>query len=296
MNRAVTTAPPGYPPLPEPLPSPVADNHTHLDIPGALRDGGPGRGFPTDEEVTALLDAAAAVGVDRAVQVGCDLPSARWTVEAVRRHPRLLGGVAVHPNEAPRLAREGLLDEALAEIERLAGPPRVRVVGETGLDHYRTDPDDDAALAAQEESFRAHVEMARRLDRVLQIHDRDAHADVLRVLADAGAPPRTVLHCFSGDADLARTCARNGWYLSFAGTVTFRNAAALREALAAVGPRRVLVETDAPYLTPVPHRGRPNAGHLVPHTVRVMADVLALSVTEMCEHLDRTTTEVYGTW
>ncbi|MFP5334091.1 MAG: TatD family hydrolase [Actinomycetes bacterium] len=289
-------APDGYPPLPEPLPLPVVDNHTHLDIPAALREAGPGQRFPSREDVERLLAAAAEVGVTRAVQIGCDLPSARWTVEALDDHPRLLGGVAIHPNEAPRLATAGVLDDALTEIERLAAHPRVRVVGETGLDWFRTDGDDDGARTAQLDSFRAHVEMAKRLDLALQIHDRDAHDDVLRVLEEEGAPERTVFHCFSGDAAMARRCVESGWYLSFAGTVTFRNATALRNALAAVGLGQVLVETDAPYLTPVPYRGRPNAGHLVPHTVRAMAEVLGADVERVCEAIDRTSEVVYGEW
>ena len=279
---------PGRPPVPEPLPSPVVDNHTHLDMPA--RDG------VGDVPLRDLLDAAASVGVPRSVQIGCDLPSARWTVEAVDTYPELVGGVAIHPNEAPRLARDGALDAALTEIEGLAGHPRVRVVGETGLDWYRTDPGDRAAAAAQHESFRAHIEMAKRLDLALQIHDRDAHADVLAVLAEAGAPERTVLHCFSGDAEMAAECVRRGYYLSFAGTVTFNNADTLRKALHVAGPERVLVETDAPFLTPVPHRGKPNAGYLVPHTVRSMAAVLDVPVETLCTAIEATTEAVYGPW
>lgn len=286
----------GYPPLPEPLPVPVADNHTHLDIPAGLRDAGPGQRFPAPRDVAALLDAAARVGVPRAVQIGCDLPSARWTVQAVEEHPQLLGGVALHPNEAPRLAAAGALDDALAEVEALAAHPRVRVVGETGLDWYRTDRHDGAAREAQLESFATHIAIAKRLGKALQIHDRDAHADVLRVLEEEGAPDRTVFHCFSGDAAMARYCADRGWYLSFAGTLTFRNAEPLREALRAVGLGRVLVETDAPYLTPVPFRGRPNAGHLVPHTVRAMAHVLETDLETVCEALATATSAVYGQW
>ena len=287
----------GRPPLPEPLPSPVVDNHTHLDIPpqagGAPRAGD---GGADDATLRQLLDAATSVGVPRSVQIGCDLPSARWTVEAVDEHSELVGGVAIHPNEAPVLARAGALDGALTEIEAMAAHPRIRVVGETGLDWFRTDRDDAAAAEAQRSSFRAHVEMAKRLGLALQIHDRDAHGDILRVLAETGAPERTVFHCFSGDADMAAECVRRGYYLSFAGTVTFKNAGALREALLVAGPERVLVETDAPFLTPVPHRGRPNAGYLVPHTVRAMAQVLAMDLEQLCDRLTATTETVYGTW
>jgi TatD DNase family protein len=292
----VTGLPEGYPPPPDPLPLPVVDDHTHLDIPAALRDGGTTDRFPDHGTVAALLRAAADVGVPRAVQIGCDLPAARWTVEAVERHPQLLGGVALHPNETPALVADGALADALGEIESLARHPRVRVVGETGLDYYRTDPDDDAAVAAQQASFREHIAMAKRLDRALQIHDRDAHADVLRILDEEGAPERTVFHCFSGDEEMARHCAARGWYLSFAGTVTFSSARGLRAALAAVPLELVLVETDAPYLTPAPHRGRVNASHLVPHTVRAMAEVTGTTLEDLCGHLADNAETVYGAW
>jgi TatD DNase family protein len=273
------------PPAPEPLPHPVVDNHTHLDHARRGEDA-----WPVHEAVAA----AAAVGVTRMVQIGCDLEAARWTVQTVEAEPALLGGVALHPTEATRLAAAGELDDALAEIERLADHPRVRVVGETGLDHYWVT--DEPGRAAQEESFRRHVDMAQRLGKVLQVHDRDAHDDVLRVLTDEGASERTVFHCFSGDAAMARYCADRGWYLSFAGTLTFKNAEPLREALRAVPLDRVLVETDAPYLTPSPYRGRPNAGYLVPLTVRCMAEVLGRDLGELCAALDATSEALYGPW
>lgn len=274
------------PQLPEPLPAgcAVVDNHTHLDH------------EQSDDEIRGLIAAARQVGVTRHVTIGCDLAAARWTVGAVERFGELLGGVSIHPNEAPRLAAVGELDASLAEIEQLAQHPRVRVVGETGMDAYRTDHDDAAAAAAQEESFRAHIEIAKRLGKPMQIHDRDTHAEVLRILADAGAPERTVFHCFSGDAEMARFCAEQGWYLSFAGPITFRNGADLRAALAAVPLEQVLVETDSPYLTPMPYRGRPNAGYLVPLTVRAMAEVLDRPVEQVCEVIDRTSEDLYGPW
>ena len=278
------------PPAPEPLPHPVVDNHTHLDH---ARRGEPAR--PPGQ----ALAAAAAVGVTRAVQIGCDLESARWTVGVVEELPALLAGVALHPTEATRIAAlrgEQGLDEAFAEIERLARHPRVRVIGETGLDHYWVEDADRQGRAAQELSFRRHIDLAKRLGKVLQIHDRDAHDDVLRVLADEGAPERTVFHCFSGDARMARWCADEGWYLSFAGTITFRNADPLREALRAVPLEQVLVETDAPYLAPSPHRGRPNAGYLVPLIVRSMAEVLGRDLAAVCATLDATSEALYGPW
>jgi TatD DNase family protein len=281
------------PPVPDPLPLPVVDNHTHLDIPGASRDAWPQHDRDGEPGLDRLLRQAAAVNVARAVQIGCDLPSARWTVDLVREHTGLLGGVALHPNEAPRLAERGTLEAAYAEIAELATRPRVRVVGETGLDFYRTGPE---GRAVQEESFRWHIRLAKRLDLTLQIHDRDAHADVLRVLDDEGAPRRTVFHCFSGDAELARACVERGFYLSFAGTVTFKNAQHLRDALAVTPLDRLQVETDAPYLTPMPHRGRTNASYLVPLTVRAMAQTLAVDVPTLCSALAETSTFLYGSW
>lgn len=277
-------------PAPEPLPGPVVDTHTHLDhVPGA----GPGV-HPSDDEVRAAIDAAVAVNVPRLVQIGCDLPAARWTVKAVETHPELLGGVALHPTEATKHAAAQDLDKAFAEIEELAAHPRVRVVGETGLDHYWVK--DAEGRAAQEESFRRHIDLAKRLGKVLQIHDRDAHDDVLRVLRSEGAPEKTVFHCFSGDARMARYCADQGWYLSFAGTLTFKNAQGQREALSAVPFEQVLVETDAPYLTPAPHRGKPNGSYLIPHTVRQVAAVTGRDIGQICTQLFTRSEQIFGTW
>jgi TatD DNase family protein len=272
----------GTPDLPDRLPIPVVDNHTHLDI---ARDGG---GQP---DVGAELAKAASVGVDRVVQIGCDLHGARFTVHQVDRHPALLGGVAIHPNEAPRLAARGALDTAYDEIARLAAHPRIRVVGETGLDYYRTGPE---GIGVQQDSFRWHIDLAKRLGKALQIHD--AHEDVLRILAEQGAPATTVMHCFSGDMAMARECAERGYYLSFAGTVTFKNAKALRDALAVSPLDRLLVETDAPYLAPSPWRGAVNAPYLVPLTVRSMAGVLGVSVPELCQAISTNSEAVYGPW
>lgn len=274
----------GTPDLPDRLPLPVVDNHTHLDI---ARDG---EDVP---DVGATLAAAASVGVDRVVQIGCDLPGARFTVEQVDLHPGMLGGVALHPNEAPRLAARGALDAAYDEIARLATHARVRVVGETGLDYYRTGAE---GLGVQQDSFRWHIALAKRLGKALQVHDRDSHEDVLRILAEEGAPDLTVMHCFSGDMAMARECAERGYFLSFAGTVTFKNAKALRDALAVTPLDRVLVETDAPYLAPSPWRGAANSPYLVPLTVRSMAGVLGLSVPELCQVISANSEAVYGPW
>ena len=269
------------PPAPEPLPHPVVDNHCHLDI-------ADGDWLATEE----AIEAATAVGVPRIVQIGCDLPGARWAVEAAATHDALVAGVALHPNEAPRHAAAGTLDAALAEIEALArAHHKVRAVGETGLDHFRTG---EEGRAAQVESFRRHLDLAKRLDKTLVIHDRDAHDEVLRIVDEEGAPDRWLMHCFSGDAEFARRCLDRGAHLSFAGTVTFKNAQPLREALAIAPRDRILVETDAPYLTPEPYRGRPNASYLVPHTMRAMAEVRGDDLEALCVAVSLATDAAFG--
>lgn len=271
-----------WPDAPEPLPSPVVDNHCHLDhrIKGGLFI-----------DVDDALDRAAAVGVTRIVQVGTDVETSLWSVETAAAYPSVVATVALHPNEAPRLAAKGTLDDALREIDELAQHDVVRAIGETGLDYFRTGAD---GRDAQHRSFREHIRMAHRHDRTLVIHDRDAHDDVLRVLDEEGMPSRTVMHCFSGDAHFARACVERGAYLSFAGTVTFKNADSLRDALGVTPRNRVLVETDAPFLTPTPHRGRPNASFLVPVTVRFMAGILGISDEELCRDINANTEQAFG--
>ncbi|MGY1809676.1 TatD family hydrolase [Blastococcus sp. SYSU D00669] len=279
------------PPSPEPLPSPALDSHTHLDIVLGARPGDDDEGdLPAPEDVDAEIAAAAEVGVPRLVQVGVDVASSRWSAELAARHPNVLAAVAVHPNEA---GAGRATDDALAEIDRLAAQPRVRAVGETGLDRYRTGPE---GWAAQEASFRAHVRIAREHGIALVVHDRDAHEEILRVLEDEGAPEHTVLHCFSGDAAFAKACVERGYVLSFAGTLTFANAAYLREAAALTPVEQLLVETDAPFLTPVPFRGRPNASRLVPHTVRALAEVTGVELEQLCTTLTGNAERIFGPW
>ncbi len=232
------------------------------------------------------------------VQIGCEVESARWTALAIEEHARLVGGVAVHPNEAPLHAtgthESGLgYDDAFAIIAELARHPRMRVIGETGLDTFRTGPE---GRGAQVRAFRDHIALAKELGFVLQIHDRDAHAEIVEVLDRDGAPERTVMHCFSGDATFARVCLDRGWYLSYAGTVTFKNADELRGALAVTPLSRVLVETDAPFLTPHPHRGAPNAPYLVPLTMREIARVHGVELEEACAVVSATSDLLYGPW
>ncbi|WP_294013657.1 TatD family hydrolase [Streptomyces sp.] len=250
------------PPAPEPLAVAVADSHCHLDIMGG--------------DVQAQLDLALSVGIDTVVQVGVDVESSRLSADLAARFDSVWATVALHPNEAGKGAATR---EALQEIERLAQLPQVRGVGETGLDHFRTGPE---GRDAQEDSFRAHIAIAKETGKALVIHDRDAHDDVLRVLREEGAPEVTVFHCFSGDAAMARTCAEVGWYLSFAGPVTFKPNDELRAAAAVCPQDRVLVETDAPFLTPMPFRGRPNAPYLVPHTMRSLAATRGEDLDELC--------------
>ena len=279
------------PPVPEPLPAPVADSHTHLDMQGR-----------TTQESLSL---AASVNVTTLVQVGCDVRSSEWAAEQASAFPAIHATVALHPNEAPRLvlgdmdewARsrrpaggEAALDSAIKRIAELAARPEVVGIGETGLDYFRTGPE---GVAAQQESFRRHIALAKEFDKALVIHDRDAHEDVLRILGEEGAPERVVFHCYSGDVAMALQCAEAGYYLSFAGPVTFKANDTLREALRVTPLERVLVETDAPFLTPVPYRGRPNAPYLIPYTVRSMAETLGVDLHELCVALDANTRRVF---
>ncbi|WP_448655950.1 TatD family hydrolase [Microbacterium lacticum] len=269
-----------YPVSPEPLAVPVYDNHCHLEI----EDG---EGMSLDEQLLR----AGEVGVAGVVQAGGDIDSSRWSAWAAASHPRVLAAVAIHPNEAPAYAKQGMLDEAITVVDELAAQPRVRAIGETGLDFFRTEGE---GLPAQFESFEAHIALAKKHGIAMQIHDRDAHEAVLETLERVGAPERTVFHCFSGDADMARIAAARGYWLSFAGNVTFKNAQNLRDALAVTPRERILVETDAPFLTPTPFRGRPNAPYLVPVTVRFMAEELGLDLDEFCAQVASNTLAVYG--
>jgi TatD DNase family protein len=272
------------PEVPEPLPIPVVDSHCHLDVTEPVSGLAPG----------TALRLAASVGVTRIVQVGCDVEGSRWAVAAAQRWPAVVAAVAIHPNDAARLGKD--LPEALTEIERLAHTgDRVRAVGETGLDFFRTR--DAAGQAIQRDSFAAHIAFAKTCQKTLVIHDRDAHPEILEVLDAEGAPDRIVMHCFSGDADFARSCLDRGAFLSFAGTVTFKNAEPLRSALRVTPLDRILTETDAPYLTPMPFRGRPNASYLIPHTARFMAEVLGIQLDRVCHALnDNADVAFAGVW
>ena len=272
-----------YAPLPEPLVVGVYDNHTHLEI----SDGDSPMGYREH------LDKASSVGVRGVIQVGGDLETSRWSAAVAAVEPRVLAAVAIHPNEAPRYAAAGELDAALAEIDALAARPRVRAIGETGLDFFRTTGE---GLKAQHESFEAHIAIAKKHELALQIHDRDAHDAVVETLLRVGAPAKTVFHCFSGGVELATVCAENGWYLSVAGTSTFKNASALREAIRSVPHRLLLIETDAPYLTPMPYRGKPNAPYMIPYTLRALATTLDCDLSLLAAQIATNTEEVYGRW
>lgn len=270
-----------YPEAPEPLPVAVIDNHTHLDfLDGTVK-------VSADD----ALAAAQSVGVGGLIQVGCDVPSSEFAVQLANEYQNILAAVAIHPNDAARLAERDELTTAIERIESLAADPRVRALGETGLDYFRTGED---GRGAQEHSFREHLRIAVEQGKAVQIHDRDAHEDVVRILKSAPLPEKVVFHCFSGDRELAQICNENGWYMSFSGTVTFKNSHALREALQVADPRLLLVETDAPFLTPHPFRGRPNASYMIPYTARFMAQTLERDLTGFCEQLNSNTREVYG--
>jgi TatD DNase family protein len=261
---------------PEPLPAPAFDAHTHLDmLPGP---------------VGAVLTAARSAGIVRVVTVGCDVDSSRWVAACAAEHAEVYAAVAIHPNETARAEAVPGRDSALAEIAALAGLPQVRAVGETGLDYYR----DHAPHALQRDWFAAHIEIAKAAGKALMIHDRDAHDDVLDILAQQGAPEHVIFHCFSGDAEIAKRCADAGYVMSFAGNVTFPNAGDLREAAAAAPAELILVETDAPYLTPVPNRGRMNAPAQVAHTLRAIAEVKRVDVAELCAMVMATGERVFG--
>ncbi|MCB0914346.1 MAG: TatD family hydrolase [Actinobacteria bacterium] len=281
---------PDYPPLPPALPAHVADSHCHLD----LGSDGEAAAEANSPAVAEAVAAAAKVGVSAIIQVGCDLPGSRRAVAIAEAYEHVWATVALHPNEAPRLygsqGRAGLV-AAWTELDELASRPAVRGVGETGMDFYRTGPD---GRVVQEESFRRHIDIAKNHGKALVVHDRDAHDDVLRILDDEGAPPVVVLHCFSGDAAFARQAVERGFYCSFAGVVTFKNAQPIRDALAEVPAELLLVETDAPFLTPVPCRGKPNASYLVPHTVRAIAEYRNWDTTDTCELLMANSERAFG--
>ncbi len=264
-----------------PLIAPVFDAHCHLD---AMAQRG---GREADAAFVAeVMAAAKAVGVNRVITVGDTIASSRWCVRAAHEHPDVYAAVAVHPTEIA-----GLDDADYAELHQLAADDRVVAVGETGLDYYwdRTEP------AAQQDHFRRHLALAEQVGKPVMIHDRDAHADVLRILREAGAPRSgTIFHSFSGDVAMARECVAAGYVLSFSGVLTFRNAPQLREAAAATPIDSLLVETDAPFLTPHPYRGRPNSPAMVPLTLRTVADVTSSEPTAVARGIEATGRRLFG--
>ena len=272
-----------FAPLPEPLPFPVADAHAHIEI--VTNDA------PDSDAVRKVLDEAKSVGVDRVVQVGYSAEQSEWCAALADLYPgRVLAAVALHPNEAPVV--EDLAAD-MAIIERLAHLPRVRAIGETGLDYFRTPPE---LRGVQQDSFKWHIELAKKTNKALVIHDRDSHDDVLSVLLEVGAPEKTVFHCFSGGVEMAKTCIQRGYILSFAGTMTFKNAPALREAVKLVPHNQLLVETDSPFLAPTPHRGMQNTPAQIPTIVRAMAAERGEDLTQLCEALSKNTERVFGSF
>lgn len=264
----------------DPLVSPVVDTHCHMDV--QYDDS---HILPS---VNQAMANAQSVGVAKVIQVGCDVASSQWASDVALSHPDVWAAVALHPNAA---AHDLELEKSLATIAELALLPQVRAIGETGLDYFRTGPE---GIAAQHHSFRTHIEIAKQADKALVIHDRDAHDDVVRILHEQGAPETVVFHCFSGGPELAAICAEYGWYTSFSGTVTFKNAPELREALKIMPVELLLVETDSPFLTPVPYRGRPNASTLLPLTVRAISAARGESEEEICQALFSNAARVFG--
>jgi len=270
-------------PLPEPLPVPTVDAHAHIEI---VTDAA-----PDSDAVRKVLDDAKSVNVDRIVQVGYSAEQSQWCVDMANAFPgRVLAAVALHPNEAPIVEN---LEADWAIIEKLAHEPRVRAIGETGLDYFRTPPE---LQKRQQESFKWHIDLAKRTKKALVIHDRDSHEDVLSVLREVGAPEKTVFHCFSGDVEMAKICIDRGYILSFAGTMTFKNAPALREAVKLVPHDQLLVETDSPFLAPAPHRGALNTPAQIANIVRAMAAERDEDVAELATALSKNAERIFGSF
>jgi len=270
-------------PQPEPLPVPTVDAHAHIEI---VTDDA-----PDSDAVRKVLDDAKSVNVDRIVQVGYSAEQSQWCVDMANAFPgRVLAAVALHPNEAPIVED---LEADWAIIEKLAQEPRVRAIGETGLDYFRTPPE---LQKRQQESFKWHIDLAKRTKKALVIHDRDSHEDVLSVLLEVGAPEKTVFHCFSGDVEMAKICIDRGYILSFAGTMTFKNAPALREAVKLVPHDQLLVETDSPFLAPAPHRGALNTPAQIANIVRAMAAERDEDVAELATALSQNAERIFGSF
>lgn len=270
-------------PLPEPLPVPTVDAHAHIEI--VTNEA------PDSDAVRKVLDDAKSVNVDRIVQVGYSAEQSQWCVDMANAFPgRVLAAVALHPNEAPVVAD---LEADWAIIEKLAQEPRVRAIGETGLDYFRTPPE---LRKRQQDSFKWHIDLAKRTKKALVIHDRDSHEDVLSILLEVGAPEKTVFHCFSGDVEMAKTCIERGYILSFAGTMTFKNAPALRDAVKLVPHGQLLVETDSPFLAPAPHRGALNTPAQIANIVRAMATERNEDVAELATALSNNAERIFGSF
>jgi TatD DNase family protein len=272
-----------YPPLPEKLTTTTVDAHCHLDI--------------EDEDIFMSVEdslaKAKAVGITGIVQVGVDVPSSKWAVKTAKEFSQIHATVALHPNEAPVIALEkgeSALDEAIAEIAELAKEDVVRAIGETGVDFFRTS---EEGRAFQEKSFRAHIQIANKLNKPVMVHDRDAHLDALRILDEEKAQ-QVIFHCFSGDKEFAQELVKRGWYLSFAGTCTFKNAQSLRDALQVTPLENVLVETDAPFLTPMPYRGYPNSSYMIPLTLITMAQEMNVDINTVADATRTNAEKLFG--
>ena len=270
-------------PLPEPLNLTCVDSHAHLEIVT--------NSSPTDPAVAKVLQESASVGIDRVVQVGYSAEQSEWSVQLANYfNNQVLATVALHPNEAPIVDD---LERDLAVIEELATQERVRGIGETGLDFFRTPPE---LREKQKYSFRRHIDIAKRNKKALVIHDRDSHRDVLDVLKEEGAPETTIFHCFSGDDEMAKECIKAGYILSFAGTLTFKNAPELREALKLVPAEQLLAETDSPFLAPAPYRGHLNTPAQVVRTIRFMAQIRGDDLDQLTWQLSENAERCFGSF
>ncbi|MEX2551505.1 MAG: TatD family hydrolase [Actinomycetota bacterium] len=236
------------------------DTHCHLDS--------------LNGDLAAFLERAWNAGVEHLVTIGTDPESSRTAIGLAERHDRVWAAVGVHPHDA-----ENFNGDAADAIEEMAGHDRVVAVGEVGMDFYR----DYAGAEAQDRTFRAQIQVAKRVNKPMVMHIRDAFDEVLAVLGEVGPPERLIFHCFSGNVANARQALRLGGYVSFAGNVSYRNAEPLRDAARAVPLDRLLVETDSPYLAPHPHRGKPNEPSYVPKVGAALAAALGQPVEEVAE-------------
>ena len=264
----------------EPIPG-LIDAHTHLASCGAR----------SAEEVDAFVERALAAGVERICTVGDGLEEAELALQAAHLNERVFAACAIHPTRAHELDRD-----ARARLTEMAADERCVAVGETGIDTYwlKHDAERTAPLEVQEEAFRWHIDLACESGKALMIHNREGDAEMMRILDSAPRPEHVILHCFSSPLDVAREAIERGYVLSFAGNVTFKRNEELREAAALAPVGQLLVETDAPYMTPEPFRGAKNEPSLIGHTAKVVAEARGMEVADVAREIAETFSRVYG--